>query len=152
MLYTALLRLKISSSPRASAPHQKPPPSPATVAPQPPPPPLPPAPPQRLAIATLRPEPGRGPRTIVVDVPSSIAPGGQAAGAASAGNARSVTVAIYDASGRHVRTLTRNPLAPGRHEFEWDGRGARGPVAAGVYWVRLAMGSEIVSARLTVLK
>jgi subtilisin family serine protease len=114
--------------------------------------PLPPAAPQRLAIATLRPEPGRGPRTIVVDVPSSIAPGGLAAGAASAGNARSVTVAIYDASGRHVRTLTRNPLAPGRHELEWDGRGARGPVAAGVYWVRLALGSEIVSARLTVLK
>jgi subtilisin family serine protease len=91
----------------------------------------------QLRIAALAPEPGRGERTIVLDVPKA---------------APAVTVAVYDAAGRHVATLVQHPLTAGRHLVTWDGRGAAGPAAAGVYWVRATAGNEMTSARLTVLK
>jgi subtilisin family serine protease len=96
--------------------------------------------PRVLRIVSLVPEPGHGERTIVIDVPDE------------AGADRPVVIAIYDAQGRHIQTLTREPLAPGEHRLLWDGRGARGPVATGIYWVRATLGQKTASARLTVLK
>jgi subtilisin family serine protease len=109
--------------------------------------PVRPAPPLTLQIAALVPEPGRGERTILVDLPGDRGGAGQAAG-----TTRPLVVAIYDAGGRHIQTIARTALAPGRHRLTWDGRGARGPVAAGIYWVRASSGQEIATARLTVLK
>jgi hypothetical protein len=56
-----------------------------------------------------------------------------------------VRLAIYDVSGRLVRTLLDGELgSAGAHEIAWNGRDDRGlPVAAGVYFARIvAAGAE----------
>ena len=48
-----------------------------------------------------------------------------------------VDVAVFDARGRHVRTLVRGGLGAGRHPLAWDGTNAAGARApAGVYFLR----------------
>ena len=55
----------------------------------------------------------------------------------AAGPAR---VAVYDARGRLVRTLREGTVQPGRHTDRWDGRSdGGGPVAAGVYFLRIEL-------------
>jgi flagellar hook assembly protein FlgD len=64
-----------------------------------------------------------------------------------------VTVGIYDVGGRLVTTLTDGERTPGRHELVWDGRGPGGqPLAAGVYWARVAAGDERAATRFTVVR
>ena len=64
------------------------------------------------------PNPSVGPIRFHLDVP---APG-------------PITLAIYDALGRHVLTLADASHRVGRHTFSWDGHAAGGgPVATGVY-------------------
>jgi hypothetical protein len=49
-----------------------------------------------------------------------------------------MTLHIYDASGRLVRTLVDGAQSPGRKNSEWNGRDNRGrQVASGVYFYRL---------------
>jgi uncharacterized sulfatase len=49
-----------------------------------------------------------------------------------------VTLAVYDVTGRRVRTLVQGSRTPGRHTATWDGIGMSGkPVAGGVYVCRL---------------
>jgi hypothetical protein len=49
-----------------------------------------------------------------------------------------VTLAVFDVSGRPVRTLVEGWKQAQRHEATWDGRDERGnPVASGVYLYRL---------------
>jgi hypothetical protein len=49
-----------------------------------------------------------------------------------------VLVAVYDASGRLVRTLHDGPAAAGPHELVWNGEDDRGNrVASGVYFARM---------------
>lgn len=49
-----------------------------------------------------------------------------------------VTLEIFDAAGRGVRTLSLGPAAPGRRHVRWDGCDAqRHPLAAGTYLCRL---------------
>jgi carboxypeptidase D len=66
-----------------------------------------------------------------------------------------VSLAIYDVAGRTVRVLlaaTPRPAGRGQHET-WDGRDAGGrAVGAGTYWVRLAVGNETASRRVTVVR
>jgi len=51
----------------------------------------------------------------------------------------SITVTIYDASGRQIRTLAQRMFAPGHHTLAWNGDDARGrSVPAGVYFARAA--------------
>jgi hypothetical protein len=48
-----------------------------------------------------------------------------------------VELAIYSVDGRHVRTLVRGTLEPGRYHEVWDGRDDHGTaVPAGVYYAR----------------
>jgi len=65
-----------------------------------------------------------------------------------------VKLAIYDATSRLVRVLEgSSPKSAGRHETTWDGRDDRGQtVGSGIYFCRLEIGEEILSARLTLLK
>jgi hypothetical protein len=56
-------------------------------------------------------------------------------------------LAVYDPTGRLVRTLSEGRLAPGRHAVSWDGRDNAGRgVGDGVYLIRLA-GPSFASVR-----
>ena len=53
-----------------------------------------------------------------------------------------VRLAVFDVSGRSVRTLVSAMQAPGWYRLEWDGRDAGGrAVESGVYFLRLQAGS-----------
>ena len=105
--------------------------------------------PAALKVMALGPEPAPGARAIAFELPAR---GGDAAGELAAQGTAKVRVGIYDAGGRLVRELAHGNYEPGRHELTWDGRGPRGRVAAGAYWVRVEAGGEIATSRLTVLK
>ena len=71
------------------------------------------------------------------------------------GPAQTVSLRIYDVSGKLVKTLLGNELqSPGRHRSVWNGRDEAGrPVASGIYFSRLAVGTEAsVSRKLVLLK
>jgi len=61
-----------------------------------------------------------------------------------------VSVTVYDAAGRTVKSLVRErSQAAGRHEIRWDGsRTAGHPAAPGVYFVRLSLDGESTCARI----
>jgi flagellar hook assembly protein FlgD len=63
-------------------------------------------------------------------------------------------VAVFDASGRLVRSLASGVFPAGIRSVTWDGRDDRGERAsAGVYFVRLAWGGQSrESARVTLLR
>jgi hypothetical protein len=63
-----------------------------------------------------------------------------------------VTLTIYDARGRAVRTLHDGQLVAGRHELVWDGRDASGrQTSSGVYMARLSDDRGIVDSRRMML-
>ncbi len=81
-----------------------------------------------------------GPRTPRVALGSSPNPG--RAGALTVhfdlATEEQVEVALYDVTGRQVRSLARGTYPAGRHDLAWDGRDDRGRAAApGVYLARL---------------
>jgi M6 family metalloprotease-like protein len=64
-----------------------------------------------------------------------------------------VNLAVYDVSGRLVRTLASETLPAGRHERVWDGRDDAGARAgSGVYLCRLDAGSKVASVKVLLLK
>jgi hypothetical protein len=70
------------------------------------------------------------------------------------GNAGPITLSLYDAAGRRIRTLVDGPApAGGRGRVERDGRTDLGvPVATGVYLVRLDGKPGGVASRLLVVR
>ena len=67
--------------------------------------------------------------------------------------AAEVALRIYDASGQLVRTLVEGLQPAGPHEVTWYGKDdAQKPVASGVYFYRLEVGSETFSRKLVFLK
>lgn len=86
--------------------------------------------PPRLTVQLPSPNPSRG--AVNVQFVSPVSGGG--------------TVEIFDASGRQVAALARGHFSAGPHVLRWDGRDANGIMAAaGLYWVRVRVGSEIAS-------
>lgn len=64
-----------------------------------------------------------------------------------------VQIAVYDISGRQVRTLLSGMQPAGEHETVWNGTGANGrPVAAGIYFCRMKTGDETLSRKMVLLK
>ncbi|MBD3235095.1 MAG: T9SS type A sorting domain-containing protein, partial [Candidatus Eisenbacteria bacterium] len=63
-------------------------------------------------------------------------------------------LAVYDATGRRVRTLFAQPQGgPHSGSVAWDGRDAAGrPVASGLYWIRLTAPQLKRTARLVVVR
>ena len=63
-----------------------------------------------------------------------------------------VDLAIYDLSGRRVRTLARERYGPGVYRLEWDGRDERGiRVRPGLFYARLAANGDRFSRVLTLI-
>ncbi len=64
-----------------------------------------------------------------------------------------VTVSIYDANGRLVRTLLDESRDYGTHSVTWDGRDDAGStVGSGVYFYRLSAGKYSESKKMVMLK
>jgi hypothetical protein len=64
-----------------------------------------------------------------------------------------VTLAVYDAAGRRVRTLVDATLDPGTHDVIWDGRDERGTsLGSGVYFYRIEAGALRQSRKMVLLK
>ncbi len=86
-----------------------------------------------LQLIHLRPNPSRGPVTIRFSLPTACP----------------ARITVHDLSGRQVRVLAGGFLAAGPHRLEWDGLSGAGlPLAAGVYYVRLATSEKSSSKRL----
>jgi hypothetical protein len=64
-----------------------------------------------------------------------------------------VSIAVYDASGAHVRTLLDDVRPAGGNEVSWDGRDARGnAMSSGVYFYRMTAEGKTESRKMTLLK
>jgi hypothetical protein len=64
-----------------------------------------------------------------------------------------VTLRIFDANGRLVRTLVNAQLPPDLHTVEWDGRDDSGEsVGSGIYMYQLEFGSKRLSRKMVLLK
>ena len=63
------------------------------------------------------------------------------------------SLAIYDVSGRMVRTLVAEPKTAGEHVASWNGRDDGGSlVASGVYLVRIEAGGQAATRKILFLK
>lgn len=90
----------------------------------------------RLAVKAM-PNPFNPQTTIVFEMPSRA----------------DVSVEIFDARGRQVRTLHQGMLAAGEHSRVWDGRADDGrSVASGVYFARVRGGGFASATRLVMVK
>lgn len=64
-----------------------------------------------------------------------------------------VTLAIYDAQGRRVRTLADGPQPGGSQALRWDGRDDGGaPAGSGIYFLRYEAPGVRETAKMTLLK
>jgi hypothetical protein len=64
-----------------------------------------------------------------------------------------VTLAIYDVSGRLVRSIVDNYVTAGRKSVTWDGTDTNGsPVSSGIYFYRLATGKRTLTKKMVLLK
>jgi flagellar hook assembly protein FlgD len=63
------------------------------------------------------------------------------------------SLAVFDITGRLVRTLAAETLPAGRQTQVWDGRDDRGArVSSGVYLVRLQAGGHVATQKILLLK
>ena len=64
-----------------------------------------------------------------------------------------VSLRVYDAAGRRVRTLVDATRPAGRHTIEWDGMNdRRQPVASGIYFYRLTAGSFVETRKMVMVR
>jgi flagellar hook assembly protein FlgD len=64
-----------------------------------------------------------------------------------------VTLTVFDASGRQMRSLWNGWQMAGGHTLAWDGRDdAARPVAAGVYFVRIETAGAADTQKLMLVR
>jgi hypothetical protein len=64
-----------------------------------------------------------------------------------------VTLRMFDAAGREVRSLVDSRLKPGTYSLKWDGRSAKGgQVATGVYFYQLETATGTLCRKVTVTR
>ncbi len=83
-------------------------------------------------VLTAYPNPARGASTLRLTLPSP----------------QVATVAVYDLLGRRVAVLHDGPLAAGEHTLSFDAA----DLPSGVYLVRAAVGGEVTTRRITVVR
>ncbi len=67
--------------------------------------------------------------------------------------AASVTLEIFDISGRRVKTLLAENLPAGLHKVSWDGHNEQGiPAASGAYIYRLKADTRVLAKRMALVK
>jgi flagellar hook assembly protein FlgD len=67
--------------------------------------------------------------------------------------ASEVGLAVFDAAGRHVRTLVKGGQRAGRYSVLWNGRDDSGRrLANGVYFVRLKTPAQRFQRKVTLVK
>ena len=59
---------------------------------------------------------------------------------------------MVDVTGREAAVLARGVFQPGRYAANWDTRTDRGPVPAGLYFVRYEAGTVTKVARVVVTR
>lgn len=96
----------------------------------------------RPALMQNAPNPWRASTAISFVVPN----GGDAHG-------QRVTLRMFDADGRLVRTLADKSYAPGVRGVVWDGRASNGAaVGNGVYFYRMTVGGAVLTRRMVVIR
>jgi hypothetical protein len=71
----------------------------------------------------------------------------------SLANEGPVTIAVYDAGGRLVRTLQDGWMAAGPHALVWDGtRDGGAHVGSGVFWVQMKVGPFVSNKQLVMIR
>jgi hypothetical protein len=64
-----------------------------------------------------------------------------------------VSMSVYDAAGRRVRSLFEGAPGAGMHSVDWDGRSDGGNrVSAGVYFVKLSMGRTQLCSKMLLVR
>ena len=58
---------------------------------------------------------------------------------------------VFDVAGRRVARISDDNAVAGSNTLEWDGRGEKGPVGSGVYFVRLSLNGHVADSRRLVL-
>jgi len=95
------------------------------------------APPPALRLAPAQPNPFAGSTRIRYALPREAA----------------IELAVYDVTGRRVRTLERGTRPAGTHEALWDGTDAAGVRSRpGVYLIRLSAGARVETGRVVLLR
>jgi hypothetical protein len=93
--------------------------------------------PAAARLLPARPNPAVGSTTLAFSLPA----------------AGEVSLDVFDAGGRLVRTLVRGGRSAGIQAVAWDGRDTAGrPAAAGVYLVRLVASGRVERARITLVR
>lgn len=93
--------------------------------------------PRELGLAQVVPNPALGVTTIHFEVPRS----------------GDVDLSVFDVRGRRIIRLVGGPRSPGRFRVSWNARDENGArVPAGVYFARLALGSERRTQRFILLR
>ncbi|MBD3348078.1 MAG: T9SS type A sorting domain-containing protein [Candidatus Eisenbacteria bacterium] len=94
--------------------------------------------PAKYALSQNAPNPFNPRTTLSFSVPPSAGP---------------VSISVYDASGRLVRSLFDGPSEPGKHRVTWDGRdGAGNRVASGIYFARMIAPDFAASRKMILIK
>ncbi|UCG52647.1 MAG: T9SS type A sorting domain-containing protein, partial [Candidatus Latescibacterota bacterium] len=94
--------------------------------------------PKKLALYQNTPNPFNPTTVIRFDVPN---------------DGTRVTLAIYNVSGRLVRSIVDGNVTAGRKSVTWDGTDTSGnPVSSGVYFYRLATGKRTITKKMVLLK
>jgi len=66
--------------------------------------------------------------------------------------AADVQVSIFNVQGRLVRRLASSTFGAGEHALVWDGQSAHGRVESGVYLYRIAVGPDVYTGRVTLIR
>lgn len=68
-------------------------------------------------------------------------------------NHQKVKVDIFNVSGKWLRNVADENMAPGNHALVWDGKNETGEkVASGIYYIRLSEGSESYERKILLVK